>query len=102
MVREQLAEEDGVSEVPMFGGLAFMLDGNITVALTSDGGLLARVGPDGTERALKRSHAELAVMGKRTMKGWVKVAADGLRTRRSLAAWVRESVRFTRTLPPKG
>ncbi len=80
-VRELLGDEHGVSEVPMFGGLAFLLAGNMAVAPSSRGGLLVRVGPDAVGIALSRPHASAARMGSRTMRGWVMVQPEGLATK---------------------
>jgi TfoX/Sxy family transcriptional regulator of competence genes len=100
-VREHLALEPAVTERAMFGGLAFLLAGHMTVAVSRNGGLLLRVGADGVEAALRRPHASQAVMGSRPMSGWVRVSAEGVRTRPQVAAWVRRSVSFVATLPPK-
>ena len=101
-VREQLAEEAGVSEKAMFGGLAFLLDGNMAVGLSGGGELMVRVGPDDTDAALARAHTRLFDMTGRPMKGWILVAPEGVRTKRQLGAWVTRGVAFARTLPPKG
>jgi hypothetical protein len=101
-VRELLGDERGISEMPMFGGLAFLLAGNMSVAVSSQGGLLVRVGPHDSEAAAKRSHASPMQMGKRRMNGWIRVAPEGVTTKRDLSAWVDRGVDFTRTLPPKG
>jgi TfoX/Sxy family transcriptional regulator of competence genes len=101
-VREQLAGEEGLTEKAMFGGLAFLLCGNMAVGLSSGGELMVRVGPDGTDDALARPHTRLFDMTGRPMKGWILVAPKGVRTSRQLAAWVRRGVEFARTLPPKG
>ena len=103
-VRELIGLERGISERRMFGGLAFLLDGNMAVAVSGrDGGaLLVRVGPHGRERALASPHARQAVMGGREMRDWVYVAFEGVRTKRELARWVQRAVSFARTLPPKG
>ncbi len=101
-IREQLAEEDGLGELPMFGGLAFLLHGNMAVAISSRGELMVRVGPEGADDALSRPHARAAVMGSRAMRGWVVVASEGLARTRGLREWVRRGVAFARGLPPKG
>ena len=101
-VRELLAGEDGLSEVRMFGGLAFLLGGNISVAVSSRGGLLVRVGPDAHAAALSRPHTEAPIMGGRTMRGWIRVSADGLSSRRQLRSWVQRGAAVARSLPPKG
>ncbi|HEX7609918.1 MAG TPA: TfoX/Sxy family protein [Solirubrobacteraceae bacterium] len=102
LLREALADEDGLSERPMFGGLAFLLAGNMAVAVSGRGGLLVRVGREGAAAACERPHAEQAVMGSRPMTGWVRVGAEGVRGIRSVRVWARTAADFTRTLPPKG
>jgi TfoX/Sxy family transcriptional regulator of competence genes len=101
-IRELLAGEDGVSEMSMFGGLAFLLAGNMAVAASGEGGLLARVGLDAAEQAIGRPHVRPMEMRARPMHGWVRVGADGVRSKRQLQSWVRPAVAFARTLPPKG
>jgi TfoX/Sxy family transcriptional regulator of competence genes len=101
-VREQLAGEGGVTEKAMFGGLAFLLRGNMAVGLSSGGELMVRVGPNATDDALARPHTRLFDMTGRPMKGWILVAPEGMKTGRQLGTWVRRGVEFARTLPPKG
>lgn len=100
-VRELIADEDGLSEMRMFGGLAFLLDGNMSVAVSSHGGLMVRVDPDMTEELLARPHTRELEMRGRAAAGWIRVDAEGVATKRQLAAWVRRGVAFARTLPPK-
>ncbi len=100
-LRELLADEDAISEKKMFGGLAFLLNGHMSVSASRTGGLLVRIDPADTDAALARPHVELMKMGGRTMDGWVIVAPDGLKTKRELAAWVNRAVTYARTLPPK-
>ncbi len=101
-VREQLAGESSVTEKAMFGGLAFLLRGNMAVGLSSGGELMVRVGPDGTDAALARPHTRLFDMTGRPMRGWILVAAEGVKTKPQLASWVSRGVRFAHTLPAKG
>lgn len=101
-VREQLSDEDGVTEKQMFGGLAFLLRGNMAVGLSGSGELMVRVGPDGTEGALAEPHTRLFDMAGRPMRGWILVAPEGVSTARALGVWVRRGLEFARTLPPKG
>jgi TfoX/Sxy family transcriptional regulator of competence genes len=101
-VREQLAGERGITEKAMFGGLAFLLHGHMTVSASGRGGLMLRVDPEATEDALARPHTELVVMRGRPMRGWIRVAPEGVETKRQLEGWVRRALQFTRTLPPKG
>jgi len=100
-VREQLAGEEGVSEKAMFGGLAFLLHGNMAVTVSSHGGLMVRVGVEAAEDAVARPHVKQIEMRGQPMRGWIHVAAEGVKTKRQLGAWVRRGVEFTRTLPAK-
>jgi len=100
-VRDVLAGESGVSEQRMFGGLSFLLAGNLAVAVSSRGGLLVRVGKDAFEKALERPGTSPMEMGGRPMKGWVFVAPEELGRKRELAAWIGRGTRFARSLPPK-
>jgi TfoX/Sxy family transcriptional regulator of competence genes len=100
-LREQLADETAITEKKMFGGLAFLLNGHMCVAASRDGGLLARVDPADTDDCLARPHASLMEMGGRTMDGWIRVAAEGVKTDRQLAPWVKRCAAFVKTLPPK-
>jgi TfoX/Sxy family transcriptional regulator of competence genes len=101
-VRELLAGEQGLSEMSMFGGLAFLLHGNMAVAVSSKGGLMLRCDPDDMQAALARAHTGPMVMRGRPAKGWLRVESDGVRTKRQLESWVRRAVAFARSLPAKG
>jgi len=100
-LRELLADEVAVTEKKMFGGLAFLMNGNMCVSGSRKGGLLVRIDPADTDAALARPHVALMKMGGRTMAGWIIVAPDGVRTRREVAAWLKRGVAFAKTLPPK-
>lgn len=100
-VRELLADEDAITEKKMFGGLAFLLHGNMSVSASRNGGLLLRIDPADSDSSLARPHVAPMQMGGRIMEGWITVAPDGCRTKRELAAWVRRSVTFAKSLPPK-
>jgi TfoX N-terminal domain len=100
-VRHLLSSEDGRGEMEMFGGIAFLLDGNMSVAVSSRGGLMVRVGPDGADEALARPHAGVVEMGARRMSGWVLVDPAGLETAAELESWVRVGAEFARSLPGK-
>jgi len=100
-LRELLAGEGPVTEKKMFGGLAFLLNGHMSVSASRNGGLLARIDPADTESALKRPHVARMEMGGRSMDGWITVAPEGLTTEAELAAWVDRSVAYVKTLPPK-
>jgi TfoX/Sxy family transcriptional regulator of competence genes len=100
-LREQLADESDVTERAMFGGLAFMLAGNMAVGITSREELMVRVGPEESDAALARPHTRVFDMTGRPMKGWILIDTEGFATKRQLGAWVRRGVAFARTLPPK-
>jgi TfoX/Sxy family transcriptional regulator of competence genes len=100
-IRELIAAEPGVTEKRMFGGLAFLINGNMSVSASGQGGLLLRVDPDESEKLVDAPHAELFVMRGRAMQGWLRVAPDGLRTKRELERWVRRGVAYARSLPSK-
>lgn len=100
-IREQLTAEPGLTERAMFGGLAYLLDGNMAVGLSGDE-LMVRVGADGSDDALARPHTRPFDMTGRPMKGWILVAPEGIGDIRELGAWVARGVSFARSLPPKG
>ena len=101
-IRELIAAEDGLTEKKMFGGLAFLIDGHMAVAASGQGGLMARVDPAQTDALLRKPHAGPFEMRGRPMDGWVRVAAEGVRTKRQLEPWVKRGVAYARSLPPKG
>ena len=101
-IREELADVDGITEKAMFGGLAFLLHGNMAVGIMSTGDLMVRVGPDGTDEALAKPGTRLFEMRGRSMTGWVIVDVDAVKTKRQLAPWVRRGAAFASSLPPKG
>ena len=101
-IRELIAGEPGVTEQRMFGGLAFLIGGNMSVAASGQGGLMLRVDPGETDRLLEKPHAQPFVMRGREMKGWLRVDDDGVRTKRQLEPWVKRGVSYARSLPPKG
>jgi TfoX/Sxy family transcriptional regulator of competence genes len=100
-IREQLGDEDGVSEKAMFGGLAFLVDGNMAVAASGQGGLLVRAGVEQGERLVERTVAEPMEMRGRLMTGWLRVDDAHVRTSRQLARWVKVGLEQARSLPPK-
>jgi len=99
-IREFLAEEDGVTERKMFGGLAFMMNGHMTCGVVGSE-LMVRVGKDAYDDALAREHArEMDFTGK-ALRGMVYVGADGIAEDEELERWVRRGVEHALTLPPK-
>jgi TfoX/Sxy family transcriptional regulator of competence genes len=100
-IREVIAGEPAVSERKMFGGLAFLVRGNMAVAASGQGGLLVRVDPAESARLVARSGATPMEMRGREMPGWLRVDAERVRTARQLSSWVGRGVSFARSLPPK-
>jgi TfoX/Sxy family transcriptional regulator of competence genes len=100
-VREQLADEDAVTEKEMFGGIAFLLGGNMAVGVSRND-LMVRVGKEHGDEALDEPHVRPFDMTGRPMKAWVLVAPEGVQTDAELAAWVARGVAFARSLPAKG
>jgi TfoX/Sxy family transcriptional regulator of competence genes len=100
-IRDVMAAEP-VEEKKMFGGLAFLVGGNMSVAASGQGGLMVRVDPALTTELLAQPGVTEFEMGNRgPMKGWLRVSADVLPDEPSLAAWVTRSVTYARSLPPK-
>jgi TfoX/Sxy family transcriptional regulator of competence genes len=100
-IRELLAGERGVSEKRMFGGLAFLVRGNMAIAASGQGGALVRCDSNETHALVARTNAEAMVMRCREMHGWLRVAAEHLGTKRQLAKWVAIGAAYAKTLPPK-
>ena len=100
-IRELLGSERGVEEKRMFGGLAFLINGNMSVAASGKGGLMVRVPPEDTEKLLARAHVSPMVMAGREARGWLRVAAEGVKTKRQIESWVTRGVGYARSLPPK-
>ena len=96
-----MTDERGVTEVKMFGGLAFLVRGNMAIAAGGDGGILVRVEPDEGDALTRTTPAELMVMRDRPMSGWLRVGAEHVETKKQLAPWVERGVGYARSLPPK-
>ena len=100
-IRELIGAEEDLTEKKMFGGLAFLIGGNMSVSASGHGGLLLRCDPAETERLAARAHVSVAVMRGRAMPGWLRVGEEGVRTKRQLEGWVRRAVAYARSLPDK-
>jgi TfoX N-terminal domain len=96
-----IPEATDVTEQRMFGGLAFLIGGNMSVAASGQGGLMVRVDPDDTDALLAKPHARPFEMRGREMRGWVRVDPEGVQTRRQLEPWVARGVSYARSLPAK-
>jgi TfoX/Sxy family transcriptional regulator of competence genes len=100
-VRAALAGEPGVTEQKMFGGLAFLIGGNMGVAASGQGGLLLRVGPEESDGLVAASPARPFEMRGRQMRGWLRLDADAVRTQQELETWVQRGATYARSLPAK-
>jgi TfoX/Sxy family transcriptional regulator of competence genes len=100
-IRELVAGTRGLTEKKMFGGLAFLVHGNMAVAASGQGGLLVRVDPATSDALVARSHARPMEMRGRSMRGWLRVDAEHVRTKRQLSAWVERGTTYAAGLPVK-
>jgi len=101
-IRELLAGEEDLTEKRMFGGLAFLIGGNMSVAASGQGGLMVRIDPAESDALVAKPHTSRMVMRGREMDGWLRVGDEGIRTKRELEPWVRRGVAYARSLPAKG
>ncbi|HSZ37196.1 MAG TPA: TfoX/Sxy family protein [Acidimicrobiales bacterium] len=100
-IRELVAKEKDLSEKKMFGGLAFLVGGNMAIAASGQGGILVRVDPAQSDNLVATTKAAVAVMRGRPMAGWLRVNGADVRTRPQLSEWVRLGTSFARSLPAK-
>jgi hypothetical protein len=97
-VRAELANEPGITEKAMFGGLAFLADGHMAVVVSGQGGLMLRVPPDELEALLAREHTRPMEMRGRPMSGWIRVDPDGCTSDHALEEWVRRGLEQARAV----
>jgi TfoX/Sxy family transcriptional regulator of competence genes len=100
-IRELVAGESDLSEQKMFGGLAFLIGGNMAVAASGQGGILVRVDPEESDTLVATTDAYVMEMRGRAMNGWLRVDPEHLRTKRQLAKWVERGTTYARSLPAK-
>jgi TfoX/Sxy family transcriptional regulator of competence genes len=100
-IRELLDGEPRLEEKKMFGGLAFLVGGNMAIAASGEGGVLVRVDPAQSDKLVDTTDARTAVMRGRPMLGWLRVAPGHLRTKRQLASWTQLGAAYARSLPAK-
>ena len=100
-IRELLVDDADVTEKKMFGGLSFLVGGNLAVGASGQGGLIVRVDPTQSETLVERSNARPMEMRGRPMQGWLRVDTEDVSTKRQLAKWVNLGVTYARSLPPK-
>ncbi len=100
-IRELLPSGSTVTEQKMFGGLAFVVSGNMAVAASGQGGLMVRVDPVESDRIVATTKARRVEMRGRPMRGWLRVDTEDVNTKRQLAKWVDMGMAYARSLPPK-
>jgi TfoX/Sxy family transcriptional regulator of competence genes len=100
-IRELVAGESNLTEQKMFGGLAFLIGGNMAVAASGQGGVLVRIDPAESDALVATTNARLMEMGGRQMPGWLRVDPEDLRTEGQLAKWVELGTTYARSLPAK-
>jgi TfoX/Sxy family transcriptional regulator of competence genes len=100
-IRELISGEAALTEQRMFGGLAFLVGGNMAVAASGQGGLLVRVHPKESDELVASTGAEVMKMRGRAMRGWLRIPADDLKTQDALSSWVDRGASYARSLPAK-
>ena len=100
-IRELIAGEADLTEQKMFGGLAFLIGGNMAVAASGQGGVLVRVDPEESDALVATTSARPMEMRGRQMQGWLRIGPEALRTKRHLAMWVELGTTYARSLPAK-
>jgi TfoX/Sxy family transcriptional regulator of competence genes len=100
-IRELVGGEPDLTEKKMFGGLAFLVGGNMAVAASGQGGVLVRVDPGESDTLVATTNARLMEMRGRRMQGWLRVDAEDVRTEPQLAKWVELGTAYARSLPAK-
>jgi hypothetical protein len=100
-IREIVARENGLSEMRMFGGLAFLINGNMAVAASGKGGLLLRCAPDQTDTLVGESHVGRFEMRGKEMDGWLRVDSAAVESDKQLRRWVQVGVDYAGSLPAK-
>ena len=100
-IRDLLFDQSDLTEKKMFGGLAFLIGGNMAVSASGQGGLLIRVDPAKSDALVDKTNARVAIMRGRPMQGWLRIGPEDLRTKRQLAKWVELGTTYARSLPAK-
>jgi len=100
-IQQLIGSDPELTEKKMFGGLAFLIRGNMAIAASSEGGAMVRVGPAQSDALVATMKATHMNMRGRDMPGWLRVRSDDLRTDDQLARWVEIGTGYARSLPPK-
>ena len=100
-IRELVAGERRLTEQKMFGGLAFLIGGNMAIAASGQGGILVRADPEQSDELVETTTASVMEMRGREMPGWLRVAPADIRSEEALGAWVTLGTSYARSLPAK-
>ena len=100
-IRELVAGQPGLTEKKMFGGLAFLVGGNMAIAASGQGGVMVRVDPAESDSLVACTKAETVEMRGRPMVGWLRLSEDDVASEKDLAKWARLGTDYARSLPPK-
>jgi hypothetical protein len=100
-IREEIGDDPDLIEKKMFGGLAFLIGGNMAIGASGEGGLLVRVDPEESDSLVEATSARPMEMRGREMRGWLRVDAEDVPTREALAEWVERGTAYARSLPAK-
>lgn len=100
-IRGLIGNEPGLAEKKMFGGLSFLINGNMAIGASGQGGILVRVDPDESEALVSSSKARLMEMRGREMRGWLRVDSEDVASDDELRGWVERGSSYARSLPPK-
>jgi len=100
-IRGLLGDRADLTEQKMFGGLAFLIGGNMAIAASGQGGILVRVDPDGSDELVATTPAELMEMRGRSMAGWLRVDTEDVADDATLGEWVERGAGYAASLPPK-
>jgi TfoX N-terminal domain len=100
-IRLLIGSDPDLTEKKMFGGLAFLIGGNMAIAASSQGGAMIRVDPEQSDALMATTTATLVEMRGRAMPGWLRVSSGDLRTDDQLSPWVERGIGYARSLPRK-
>ena len=100
-IRQHIGSDPELTEKKMFGGLSFLIGGNMAIAASGQGGLLVRVDPEESDELVSATEATTMEMRGREMKGWLRVPSEHVGTNEQLAEWVERGTSYARSLPPK-
>jgi TfoX/Sxy family transcriptional regulator of competence genes len=100
-IRELVGDEPGLTEQKMFGGLAFLIGGNMAIAASGQGGILVHADPDDSDSLVASTEAHLMEMRGKEMRGWLRVDSEHVATKQQLTKWVELGTGYARSLPAK-